>query len=101
MKSLSAAIGYTTHGRRNAASAPPFLRTRGPHGGPLFASLRWLTTRDARWKRLIGQGVYHTSKGPTVGRAKGRGRRQQPSRKLEGKYMAEKMRYNKIIDLLE
>src|SRR5229473_4888761 len=41
MKSLSAAIGYTTHGRRNAASAPPFLRTRGPHGGPLFASLRW------------------------------------------------------------
>ncbi len=38
----------------------------------------------ACWKRLIGQGVYHTSKGPTVGRAKGRGRGQQPSRKLEG-----------------
>jgi hypothetical protein len=38
----------------------------------------------ARWKRLIGQGVYHTSKGPTAGRAKGRGRGQQSSRKLEG-----------------
>src|SRR5437588_12094965 len=50
---------------------------------------------------LIGQGVYHTSKGPIAGRAKGRGSVQQPSRKLEGKNMAEKVRYNKIIDLLE
>ena len=49
----------------------------------------------------MGQGVYHTSKGPTVGRAKGRGRGPQPSRKLKGENMAEKMRYNKIIDLLE
>src|SRR6516225_4949822 len=32
----------------------------------------------ARWKRVIGQDVYHTSKGPTVGREKG------TSLKLEG-----------------
>jgi hypothetical protein len=38
----------------------------------------------ARWKRLIGQAVYHASKGPTVGSAKGKGRGQQPSWKLEG-----------------
>ena len=38
---------------------------------------------------------------PAVPLAEGRGRGQQPSRKLEGENMAEKMRYNKIIDLLE
>src|ERR1700726_4524695 len=98
MKSLSAAIGYTTHGRRNAAGASG----REAHTAVLCSPpCDGLTKRDARWKRLIGQGVYHTSKEPTVGRAKGRGRGQQPSRKLEGENMAEKMRYNKIIDLLE
>src|SRR6516164_7886340 len=51
--------------------------------------------------RLVSQGVYLTGKGPRAGRAKGRARGQQPSRKLEGEKMAEKMRYNKIIDLLE
>src|SRR6266581_7893732 len=55
----------------------------------------------ARWKRLIGQRVYHTSKGPTVGRSKGRGRGQSQAGNWKGRNMAEKVRYNKIIDLLE
>jgi len=29
------------HVRRNATIAQQVLWTRGPHGGPLFASLRW------------------------------------------------------------
>jgi hypothetical protein len=45
--------------------------------------------------------VYHTGEGPTVRKAKGRRRGQQPSQKLEEENVAEKMRYNKIIDLLE
>ena len=78
---------------RSVGGGPPD-RYRALSG---LASSRWSCTRrrrimissrkrvaHTRWKRLIGQGVYHTSKGPTVGRAKGRGRGQQPSRKLEG-----------------
>src|SRR5712691_4635721 len=30
------------HGRRNGTIAPSFLVMRCPHGGPLFASSRWL-----------------------------------------------------------
>ena len=45
--------------------------------------------------------MYHTGEAPTVRKAKGRRRGQQPSRKLEEENVAEKMRYNKIIDLLE
>src|ERR1700724_956557 len=44
--------------------------------------------------------MYRTSKGPT-GRAKVRGRGQSQAGNWKGRNMAEKMRYNKIIDLLE
>src|SRR6266568_2418786 len=39
--------------------------------------------------------------GPTVGRAKSRGRGQSQAGNWKGRNMAEKVRYNKIIDLLE
>ena len=50
-----------------------------------------------RSKRLS----WKSSKGPTVGRAKGRGEASSQAGNWKGKNMAEKMRYNKIIDLLE
>jgi hypothetical protein len=46
--------------RRQRSTVPP---DASPHGGPLFASVRGLTTRDARWKQLRGQGVVSHKQG--------------------------------------
>src|SRR5262249_39575540 len=80
----------------------PFLGTHGPHGGPLFASVR---------------GPHHTGCSsaamdmPMCGLTQERGIQEVYRRvegeassqavKWKGKHMADKVRYNKIIDLLE
>jgi len=62
-----------THGRSNDTIASSFLVMRGPHGGPLFASLRWPRQTGCSLEALDYDSTLEASlEGHTVGLSRSR-----------------------------